>query len=55
MMFKTGSEYLFQRMIVKAIRDGLTFGAYMRNGWYTIEYTGGYNKTQTDDEENANE
>ena len=55
MMFKTGSEDLYQRMIVKAIRDGLTFGAYLRNGWYTIEYTGGYNETQTVGEENANE
>ena len=55
MMFKTGLEDLYQRMIVNAIRDGLTFGAYVRNGWYTIEYTGGYKELQTNDEGNANE
>ena len=55
MIFNTGSEDLLQRMIVNAIKDGLTFSAYVQLGRYVIEYTGGYNKFQTDDEENANE
>ena len=42
MNFKTQDQDLFNKMIVAAIKSGLTFDAYDKGSYYIIKYTGGY-------------